>query len=104
VVAAEHAIADGDPGDVVTRPDHRADEFVADREPGLDLHPAVVDVQIGAADPARLDPHDRVIAGQELGLGTVLDPDLARRPIGDRSHRGRLLIVGGFSSWGAIHS
>ena len=55
VEAAEHAVADADPGDVVAGGEHGPDELVADREPGLDLDPPVVDVQVRAADAARLD-------------------------------------------------
>ncbi len=44
-----------DPLDLLAGRAHRADELVADREAGLDRHPAVVDVQVRAADPARLD-------------------------------------------------
>ena len=55
VEAAEHAVADAHARDVVAGREHRADELVADREARLDLDPAVVDVQVRAADPARLD-------------------------------------------------
>ena len=85
MVAPEHTIAGLDPGDVVTGRDHRADELVTDREAGLDLHPAVVDVQIGAADPARLDPHDRVVARLELGLGPLIELDFTGSLVGDGS-------------------
>ena len=80
VEAAEHAVADGDPLDVVAGLEHRADELVADREARLDRHPAVVDVEVGAADPARLDPDQRLVGGADLGIGLLLDPDLARAP------------------------
>ena len=60
VVTAEHPVAGLDAGHVVAGGEHRADELVADREPGLDLDPPVVDVEVRSADPAGLDPHDRV--------------------------------------------
>ena len=69
VEAAEHAVADGDPLDLVARRQHRADELVADREARLDRHPAVVDVEVGAADAARLDADDRVVGGASSGSG-----------------------------------
>ena len=85
--AAEHAVADGDPLDVGAGGEHRADELVADREALLDRHPAVEDVKVGAADPARLDADERVVGRPQLGLGLLLDPDLAGRLEGDGAHR-----------------
>ena len=87
--AAEHPVADGDPLDVVAGRQHRADELVADREARLDRDPAVVDVEVGAADPARLDPDQRLVGGADLGIGLLLDPDLAGRLEGDGAHRRR---------------
>ena len=87
VEAAQHAVADRDPLDVVAGGEHRADELVADREALLDRHPAVEDVQVGAADPARLDPDQRVVSGGQLGIGLLLDPDLAGSLEGDSAHR-----------------
>ena len=55
VKATEHAVADGDPLDLLAGRDHRADELVADREAGVDRDAAVVDVEIRAADTARVD-------------------------------------------------
>ena len=78
VKAAEHAVADGDALDVGTGGEHRADELVADREARLDRHTAVVDVEVRAADPARLDAHHRVVGGDDLGIGLLLDPNLVR--------------------------
>jgi hypothetical protein len=46
VEAADDPVADGDPLDVLAHRGHRADELMADREPGLDRHPAVVDVEV----------------------------------------------------------
>ena len=80
-----------DARDLVARREHRADELVADREAGLDLHAAVVDVQVGPADAGRLDPHDRVVGGLELGLGLVLDAHLVGRLERDRSHVGETI-------------
>ena len=75
--AAEHAVADGDLRDRVAGGDHLADVLVPDREAGLDLHAPVEDVQVRPADAGRLDPHDRVVGREQLGLGAVVDPDLA---------------------------
>ncbi len=76
--AAEHAIAHGDAGHVLTGGDDGADELVPDRKAGLDLHPPVVDVEIRATDAARLDADDGVIAGAQLGFGLLLDADELR--------------------------
>jgi len=67
--------------------DHRAHVLVADREAGLDLDPAVVDVQVGAADAGRLDPDHRLVGRADLGLGLLVDADLARGLIGDGAHQ-----------------
>ena len=83
VEAAEHAVADGDPLDVVASRQHGPDELVPDREARLDRHPPVVDVEVRPADPARLDPHHRVVGGTELRIGLLLDPNLARGLKGD---------------------
>ena len=85
-VGAEHPVADRHPGHLVAGGDHLADELVADHEPGLDLHPPVVDVEVRAADPARLDPDDRVVRRQQLGLGDIVELDLAGGLEGDRAH------------------
>jgi hypothetical protein len=60
---------------------------VADREARLDRHPPVVDVEVRAADPARLDPHQGVVGRDDLRIGLLLDPDLARCLEGDGAHR-----------------
>ena len=74
--AAEHAVADRHPGDVLARREDGADELVADREAGLDLHAAVVDVQVRAADAARLDRDDRVRRGPATrARGAPVDAD-----------------------------
>src|ERR1044072_3256437 len=86
VEAAEHAIADGDPLDVLADREHRADELGPDREAGRDRNPAVEDVEVGAADPACLDPHHRLVGGAELGIGLLVDPDLTGGLEGDRTH------------------
>ncbi len=85
-VGAEHPIPDGDARHLVARGDHLADELVADHESGLDLHAAVVDVEVRAADPARLDADDRVVRGEQLGLGDFVHPDLAGRLEGHGAH------------------
>ena len=86
VEAAEDAVADADPVDALSRGDHGAHELVADHEAGLDLHPAVVDVEVRAADAGGLDGDDRVVVGQKLGLGHVVDTDLAGSLEGDGLH------------------
>jgi hypothetical protein len=92
VEAPEHTVADAHPRDVLPGGEDRADELVADREAGLDPDAAVVDMQVRPADAARLDLHDRVIAGLELGLGPILDADLAGGLEGDGSH-GRCVMM-----------
>ena len=84
---AEHPVADRDPLDVVPDRQHRADELVADREARLDRHPPVVDVEVGATDPARLDPDQRVVGGDDLRIGLLLDPNLLGSLKGDGAHR-----------------
>ena len=88
-VAAQHAVALGHLGHAVARRDHRAHELVAEREAGLDLHAPVVDVQVRAADAGGLHPHHRVVALEQLRLGPLLEPDLARCLECDRLHRPR---------------
>jgi hypothetical protein len=75
--AADDAIALGHLGRPVARGDDTAHELVPDREARLDGVAAVVDVQVRAADPRGLDPHDRVVGLLELGLGNVVDTNLA---------------------------
>ena len=85
-VAAQHAVALGHVGHAVARRDDGPDELVPEREARLDHDPAVVDVQIGAADAGRLDAHDGVVALEQLRLGALLDPDLAGRLEGHGLH------------------
>src|SRR5262245_56701261 len=85
-VGAEHPVADRHPGHLVTGRYDLADELVADHEAGLDLDPPVIDVEIRAADAARLDADDRVVRRQHLRLGDVIDLYLAGRLEGDRAH------------------
>jgi hypothetical protein len=66
---------------------------VAEREAGLDHHAPVVDVEVRAADAGGLHPDDRVVPRRQLGLGTILDPDLSGRLEGDRLHA-RLDAIG----------
>ena len=73
--------------DRVAGRDDRADVLVADREARLDLHAAVEDVQVRAAHARRLDPDDRVVGVEQLGLGAILDADHAGGLEGDGSHR-----------------
>ena len=85
-VGAEHAVALADAADAVARGDHGADVLVADHEPGLDRDPTVVDVQVRAADAARLDADDRLVGAGQLGLGDLVDAHLAGGLEGHRSH------------------
>ena len=78
-VAAQHPVALGHLRHAVAGGDDRADELVADREARLDLDAPVVDVQVRPAHAGRLDPHDRVVALEQLGLGPLVHPHLARR-------------------------
>ncbi len=66
VKAAEHSVAALYPGHLIADLGDPPDELVADREPGLDLDPPVVDVQVRAADATGLDPDDRVLGRVEL--------------------------------------
>src|SRR5205823_1643361 len=88
VEGAEDTVALRDAGDRVANRLDRPDELVADREAGLDLHAAVVDVQVRAADPGRLDADDRVVGRGQLGVGALLDRDAARLLEGDGAHEG----------------
>jgi len=63
-----------------------AERLVADHEARFDLDAPVVDVEVGAADPACLDADDRVVRRQQLGLRDILHLDLARGLEGDRAH------------------
>ena len=92
--AAQHPVADRHAGHVVARGEHRPDVLVADREAGLDLHAAVVDVQVRAAHAGRLDGDDRVVGGQQLGLGPLLEADLAGGLERDGEHVGSLRELG----------
>ena len=84
--ATEHAVADGDTVDVGPRRQHRADELVPDREPGLDRHPPVVDVQIRPTDPTRLDRDHAVVSRNQLRLRLLLDPNFPRPLKRDNPH------------------
>ncbi len=85
----EHAVALGRLGDRLARGDDRPHELVTEREAGLDLDAAVVDVQVGAADAGGLDANDRVVALDQLGLRPLLQPDLAGRLECDCLHGAR---------------
>ena len=87
VEAAEHSIACLDPGDPGAGLEHGADELMTDGESGLDLHAAVVDVEVRPADAARLDRDDRIGAALELGRRAILDSNLVRCLKRDCSHR-----------------
>ena len=90
-VTAEYTVALGDLGHAFAGRGHGAHELVPEREAGFDGHPAVVDVQIRAADAGGLHAHHRVVALQQLGLGPLLDSNLAGSLEGDRLHRSRRL-------------
>ena len=85
-ISPEDPVAGRHTRHVVARGHHLADELVADHEAGLDLDPPVVDVEVRAADAARLDPDDRVVRREQLGLGNLVDLDFPGRLEGDRSH------------------
>jgi hypothetical protein len=87
VEAAEHALADGDPVDAGTGGEDRADELMPDRKAGLHGHPPMKDVQIRPADPARLDPHHRIVGSPNLRIGLLLDPNLPGSLKRNRAHR-----------------
>jgi hypothetical protein len=85
-VRAQHPVGDRDLADRVAGGDNRPHVFVTDHEAGLDRHAAVIDVEVGAADPRRLDSNHHVVGGGELGLRSLVDPDLPGGLEGDRSH------------------
>ncbi len=112
--AAEHTITNRHPRHRVTNREHLADVLVADREAGLDLHAAVVDVQVRAAHAGRLDAYDRVLRVEQLGVRAILDADDARglecdgahvapayRAVADLARRGRTRGGGGGGGGGA---
>src|SRR5690606_18301755 len=78
---------------------HHAAEFVADDRTHAGVgHQAVVDVDVGAADAAPGDPHDRVVGMLDHGLGDVRDAHAARAPVCGGQHgrlRGRDPDLGG---------
>src|SRR3954470_5230693 len=86
----EHAVAFGDARDCVTGCDHGADVLVPEGEAGLDLDSAVVEMEVGAADAGRLDPDDRLVGCRQLGIGLLVDPDLARGLKGHCAHGPRI--------------
>ena len=85
--ATQNALPDRYAFDPVADGDDRPDVLVADREPRLDPHATVEDVQVRPADPARLDANYRVGRLDQLGLGDVADLDHARRLERDCAHR-----------------
>ena len=86
-VGAQHPVGDRDLAHRVAGGDHGPHVLVADHEAGLDRDAAVVDVEVGAADPGRLDPDHDVVGGGGLGLRALVDPNLAGGLEGDRAHR-----------------
>ena len=85
-VGAEHPVADRDLAHGVAGGDHDSHVLVADHEARLDRDPAVVDVEVGAADSRRLDPDHGIVGGRGLGLRALLHPYLAGGLEGDRPH------------------
>src|SRR4029079_9222957 len=85
---AQHAVSLAHARHIVARGDHRAHVLVAERKPGLDLDPPVVEVQVRTADSCRLDPHHRIVWRPDLRVRLLLHPDLAGRLVGDGAHRG----------------
>ena len=90
-VGAEDPVAHLDARDGVADGEDLAHVLVPDGEPGLDRDPAVIDVKVGSADAGGVDPKDGVAGILQLGIRLLVDPDLARRLEGDRSHRGGTL-------------
>src|ERR1019366_702517 len=82
VIAPQHPVTGHDFGYVLADFPDGTNELVADREAGLHLHAAVVDVQIRATDPAGLDRDDGVVAGFEARVGGVVGGAPARGPTG----------------------
>ena len=71
-VGAQHPVGDRDLAHRVAGGDHRSHVLVADHEAGLDRDAAVVDVEVGAADPGRLDSNHGVVGGDRLGLRALV--------------------------------
>ena len=78
-VGAQHPVALGDGPDVRASRNHRAHVLVSQGEPLLDRYPSAKDVQVPAADAARLGPDDHVPGRAELGLGHLVDAHLPGR-------------------------
>jgi hypothetical protein len=73
--------------DVVADLVHGTHRFVAEDPARTHLwHVAGQDVQVGAADRGRVDPHDRVALVGDLRDGDFLPGPLARAVINERSH------------------
>ena len=85
-IGAQNAIADRNAGHLVAGRDHLPDELMPDHEARLYLNPPVVDVEVRAADPARLDADEGVVRREQLGLADLVDLDLAGGLEGDRTH------------------
>jgi hypothetical protein len=83
-----------EPGHALAQPVDHADELVPghEREDGVEV--ALVDVQIGAAQPDLADP-DPDLAGAGLGGGQVGDGIAAGGVVHDSSHRDHSFVVEG---------
>jgi hypothetical protein len=73
---AGNAVAHRGPGHRIAGFDHRPDVLVADRETRLDVEAAIVDMEVGPADPGGLYPQDGVTRRLDLRNRPILDPDL----------------------------
>jgi hypothetical protein len=89
---AENAVALLDAAHCVARLEDRPHVLVPEREAGLDLDPPVIEVEVGAADAGRLDPHDRLVRRAHVGVGLLLYPHLFRRLECHSAHRRRPYI------------
>src|SRR4029079_6168238 len=69
--------------------DDRADGLVPENGPGNDLRDvALQDVQVGAADRDRVDPHDDVARGRDRGVRNLFPRPSARAVIDKSLHWG----------------
>jgi hypothetical protein len=75
--AAEHSVALAHLGHAVAGRSHRSNELVPERETPFDNYAAAVDVKVRATHARRLDAHHGVIVRDQLGLGPLLEPNLA---------------------------
>ena len=80
-------VARGEPVDAVAGLVDGADRLVAEDPARADLgHVAGQDVQVGAADRGRVDPHDHVAFVGDLRVGDFLPGPLAGSVVHERTH------------------